>query len=87
LEGDGERGRLGEEDDVKSKSKSTPAIELFSEFKSHVEVASLDISCKEYYAYTKGVMTLAQVDVHVGGSRRNAYNNSNLNFIELYSFV
>jgi len=43
LEADGERGQL-EDDDVKSKSKTTQAIKLFSEGNSPVEVAiALDL--------------------------------------------
>jgi hypothetical protein len=46
LEADGERGQLGEEDDdnIKSKSKATQAIAMFSDLKSPVEVAvALDL--------------------------------------------
>jgi hypothetical protein len=44
---DGERGSL-EEDDVKSKSKTTQAIKLFSELKTPVEVAiALDLPSDE----------------------------------------
>ena len=43
LEADGERGHL-EDDDIKSKSKTTQAIKLFSELESPVEVAiALDL--------------------------------------------
>ncbi|MGB8937847.1 MAG: hypothetical protein WCC17_22380 [Candidatus Nitrosopolaris sp.] len=34
LEADGERGPLEEDDDIKSKSKTTQAIKLFSELKT-----------------------------------------------------
>ena len=44
LEADGERGQLEEDDDIKSKSKTTQAIKLFSEGNSPVEVAiALDL--------------------------------------------
>jgi transcriptional regulator len=44
LEADGERGSLQEDDDIKSKSKSTQAIKLLSELKTPIEVAiALDL--------------------------------------------
>jgi len=39
LEADQKRGQLEEDDDIKSKSKTTQAIKLFSELKMPVEVA------------------------------------------------
>ncbi|MGC1933358.1 MAG: hypothetical protein WA667_30660 [Candidatus Nitrosopolaris sp.] len=39
MEVERERGQLEEDDDVKSKSKITQAIKLFSELKTPVEVA------------------------------------------------
>jgi hypothetical protein len=45
LEAGGERGSLEEDDDIKSKSKTTQALKLFSELQSPVEVAiALDLS-------------------------------------------
>ena len=42
---EGERGQVEEDDDIKSKSKTTQAIKLFSELKTPVEVAiALDLS-------------------------------------------
>ena len=38
LQANGERGPLEEDDDIKSKSKITQAIKLFSEFKSPIDV-------------------------------------------------
>jgi hypothetical protein len=38
LQANGERGPLEEDDDIKSKSKPTQAIKLFSEFKSPIDV-------------------------------------------------
>ena len=50
LEAARERGQL-EEDDIKSKSKTTQAIKLFSELKSPVEVAiELDLSVNQVQA-------------------------------------
>ena len=50
LEADGERGQL-EDDDIKSKSKTTQAIKLFSELNSPVEVAiALDLSVDQVKA-------------------------------------
>ena len=44
LAADRERGQLEEDDDIKSKSKTTQAIALFSELKTPVEVAiALDL--------------------------------------------
>jgi hypothetical protein len=44
LEADRERGQLEEDDDIKSKSKTTQAIKLFSELKTPIEVAiALDL--------------------------------------------
>ena len=51
LEADGERGQLEEDDDIKSKSKATQAIKLFSELKSPVEVAiELDLPADQVRA-------------------------------------
>ncbi|MGB8938184.1 MAG: hypothetical protein WCC17_24085 [Candidatus Nitrosopolaris sp.] len=50
LEAGGERGQL-EDDDIKSKSKTTQAIKLFSELKTHVEVAiALDLPADQVQA-------------------------------------
>jgi hypothetical protein len=76
LEPDGERGHL-EDHDIKSKSKITQAIKLFSELDSPVEVAiALDLPvdqvrsiCREYWELD-GMYSLAQIyeeakyDVH-----------------------
>jgi hypothetical protein len=68
LEADGERGRREEDDDIKSKSKTTQAIKLFSELESPVEVAiALDLSVDQvrtiYREYWKlqGMYRLAQI--------------------------
>lgn len=55
LEADLERGQLEEDDgDIKSKSKSTQAIKLFSELKSPVEVAiALDLPTDQVQAIRK----------------------------------
>jgi hypothetical protein len=51
LEADRERGQLEEDDDIKSKSKTTQAIKLFSELKTPVEVAiALDLAAHEVRA-------------------------------------
>ncbi|MGC1929062.1 MAG: hypothetical protein WA667_08815 [Candidatus Nitrosopolaris sp.] len=51
LEADGERGPLEEDDDIKSKSKITQAIKLFSELKSPVEVViALDLPAAQVHA-------------------------------------
>src|SRR5215831_1221746 len=76
LEADGERGQL-EDDDIKSKSKTTQAIKLFSELKSPVEVAiALDLATDQVqviyrdYLELEGMYGLAQIyeeakyDVH-----------------------
>jgi chromosome segregation ATPase len=77
LEADRERGLLEEDDDIKSKSKTTQAIKLFSELKSPVEVAiALDLPAdqvraiyREYWEL-EGMHGLAQIyeeakhDVH-----------------------
>jgi hypothetical protein len=67
LEAERERGQL-EEDDVKSKSKTTQAIKLFSELKTPVEVAiALDLPADQvqaiYLEYCKldGMYRLAQI--------------------------
>src|SRR5215469_13195305 len=67
LEADGERGQL-EDDDIKSKSKTTQAIKLFSELKSPVEVAiALDLPANQvraiYLEYweLEGMYRLAQI--------------------------
>ena len=68
LEADGERGQLEEVDDIKSKSKVTQAIKLFSELESPVEVAiALDLPIDQvlaiYGEYWKlnGMYGLAQI--------------------------
>jgi hypothetical protein len=68
LEADRERGQLEEDDDIKSKSKTTQAIKLFSELESPVEVAiALDLSADQvqaiYLEYWKlnGMYGLAQI--------------------------
>jgi hypothetical protein len=68
LEADGERGQLEEDDDIKSKSKITQAIKLFSELNTPVEVAiALDLPPAEvqamYLEYWKleGMYGLAQI--------------------------
>jgi hypothetical protein len=77
LEADGDRGSLEEDDDIKSKSKTTQALKLFSELQSPVEVAiALDLSVdqvrtiyREYWELD-GMFKLAQIydeakyDVH-----------------------
>ena len=67
LEADGERGQL-EDDDIKSKSKTTQAIKLFSELKSPVEVAiALDLATDQVqviyrdYLELEGMYGLAQI--------------------------
>ena len=51
LEAAGERGQLEEDGDIKSKSKTTQAIKLFSEGKSPVEVAiALDLPANQVRA-------------------------------------
>ena len=51
LEADRERGQLEEDDDIKSKSKTTQAIKLFSELKTPVEVAiALDLPADQVRA-------------------------------------
>ena len=48
---EGERGQVEDEDDIKSKSKTTQAIKLFSELKTPVEVAiALDLSADQVQA-------------------------------------
>ena len=50
-EADGERGQLEEDDDIKSKSKITQAIKLFSEFKSPIDVIiALDLPADQVRA-------------------------------------
>jgi len=68
LKADGERGKLEEDDDIKSKSKTTQAIKLFSEGNSPVEVAiALDLQTDQvqviYREYWKlnGMFGLAQM--------------------------
>jgi hypothetical protein len=68
LEADGERGRREEDDDIKSKSKTTQAIKLFSELESPVEVAiALDLPTDQaraiYQEYWRldGMYRLAQI--------------------------
>ena len=68
LEVGGERGPLEEDDDIKSKSKTTQAIKLFSELKTPVEVAiALDLPADQvqaiYLGYWKldGMYRLAQI--------------------------
>jgi hypothetical protein len=67
LEAHGERGRL-EEDDIKSKSKTTQAFKLFSEFKSPVDVIiALDLPANQVralyqeYLELEGFYRLAQI--------------------------
>jgi transposase len=68
LEADRERGQLEEDDDIKSKSKTTQAIKLFSELKTPVEVAiALDVPadqaqaiCLEYWKLD-GMYRLAEI--------------------------
>jgi hypothetical protein len=51
LEADRERGQLEEDDDIKSKSKTTQAIKLFSELNTPVEVAiELDLPADQVLA-------------------------------------
>jgi intein-encoded DNA endonuclease-like protein len=50
LESDGEKGPLEEDDDIKSKSKTTQALKLFSELQSPVEVAKIWRVCIISYA-------------------------------------
>jgi hypothetical protein len=68
LEVERERGQLEEEDDIKSKSKTTQGIKLFSELESPVEVAiALDLPTDQvqaiYREYWKleGMYGLAQI--------------------------
>lgn len=69
LEADGERGgQLEEDEDIKSKSKTTQAIKLFSELKTPVEVAiALDLPTDQvqaiYQEYWEldGLCRLAQI--------------------------
>jgi uncharacterized coiled-coil protein SlyX len=67
LEAHGERGRF-EEDDIKSKSKTTQAFKLFSEFKSPVDVIiALDLPANQVralyqeYLELEGFYRLAQI--------------------------
>ena len=67
LEAHGERGRL-EEDDIRSKSKTTQAFKLFSEFKSPVDVIiALDLPANQVralyqeYLELEGFYRLAQI--------------------------
>src|SRR5215469_1917419 len=77
LEADGERGALEEDDNIKSKSKTTQAIKLFAEGNSPVEVAiALDLQTDQVLAIYRefweleGMYGLAQIceeakyDVH-----------------------
>ena len=51
LEADGERDPLEEDDDIKSKSKTTQAIKLFSELKTPLEVViALDLPADQVQA-------------------------------------
>src|SRR5215467_10158785 len=68
LEAYGERGGLEEEDDIKSKSKTTQAFKLFSEFKSPVDVIiALDLPANQVrtlyqeYLELEGFYRLAQI--------------------------
>ena len=77
LEADGKKGPLKEDDNIKSKSKTTQALKLFSELKTPVEVAiALDLPVdqvrtiyREYWELD-GMFKLAQIydeakyDVH-----------------------
>jgi len=67
-EADGERGQLEDHDDIRSKSKDTQAIKLFSELKTPVEVAiALDLPADQVHAiYLKywkldGMYRLAEI--------------------------
>src|SRR5215472_17985483 len=67
LEAQGERGRL-EEDDIKSKSKTTQAFKLFSEFKSPVDIIiELDLPANQVrvlyqeYLELEGFYRLTQI--------------------------
>jgi dimeric dUTPase (all-alpha-NTP-PPase superfamily) len=64
LEADGERSQLEEDDDIKSKSKTTQAIKLFSELKTPVEVGEVadqaQAICLEYWKLD-GMYRLAQI--------------------------
>ena len=58
LEPDGERGHL-EDHDIKSKSKITQAIKLFSELDSPVEYAiALDLPVDQYDQYVENIGNL-----------------------------
>jgi len=60
LEADLERGQLEEDDDIKSKSKNTQAIKLFSELNTPVEVAiALDLPADQVHAIQREYWTLA----------------------------
>ena len=68
LEADRERGQLEEDEDIKSKSKTTQAYKLFSELKSPVEVAiGLDLPSNQVramyreYWELEGMYGLAQI--------------------------
>jgi hypothetical protein len=68
LEADGERGSLQEDDDIKSKSKTTQAIKMLSELKTPIEVAiALDLPVNQieaiYREYWKldGMFKLTQI--------------------------
>jgi hypothetical protein len=68
LEVDGKKGPLEEDDNIKSKSKTTQALKLFSELKTPVEVAiALDLPVdqvrtiyREYWELD-GMYKLAQI--------------------------
>jgi hypothetical protein len=65
LESDGEKGPLEEDDDIKSKSKTTQALKLFSEFKSPIDVIiALDLPAnqvREEYWELGDMYRLAQI--------------------------
>ena len=61
LEAEGERGQLQEDDDIKSKSKTSQAIKLFSEGNSPVEVAiALDLPTDQVLEYTENFGNLKE---------------------------
>jgi hypothetical protein len=63
LEAHGERGPLEEDDDIKSKSKTTQAIKLFSDFKSPIDVIiALDLPADQVQAIYQGFWELG--DMH-----------------------
>jgi hypothetical protein len=64
LEADGERGQLEEDDDIKSKSKTTQAIKLFSELKTPVDVAiALDLPADQVLSIYREYWTLLYLNL------------------------